>query len=133
MKVLEIGTGSGYQSCILLEMGARLHSIEVIPELHKKAVKMIDKMGYKANFYLKDGTKGLPTHAPYDRILVTAGAPAIPETLIDQLAPNGVAVIPVGDQQRQSMLKITKTPDNKFLTEEFGNFSFVPLKGEKGW
>lgn len=133
MKVLEIGTGSGYQSCILMEMGARLYSIEVIPDLHKKAVKMIEQLGYKGNFYLKDGTKGLATHAPYDRIIVTAGAPAIPETLIEQLKPNGIAIIPVGDQLTQKMLKITKAIDNNYLTETFGDFSFVPLKGEKGW
>ena len=132
-KTLEIGTGSGYQCCILLEMGARVFTIEYIRKLYEEASRFLPKMGYRAVFIHGDGTKGLPKYAPFDKIIVTAGAPAVPEKLTEQLAPYGVLVIPVGDSSQQKMVRITKTPENKLIHEEFDYFSFVPLMGEHGW
>jgi protein-L-isoaspartate(D-aspartate) O-methyltransferase len=132
-KVLEIGTGSGYQCCVLLELGAIVYTIEFQPVLYKRTKKVLPDMGYRPNFFLGDGSKGLPHMGPFDRILVTAGAPAIPQPLIDQLAPNGILVIPAGNGQKQEMIKIKKHSDGKITEERFGNFSFVPLKGAFGW
>lgn len=132
-KVLEIGTGSGYQSCVLLELGAELYSIEYNQKLHQDAVFLLKRMGYQGNFKLGDGSLGWPEHAPFDRILVTAGAPTVPSTLLEQLAIGGCLVIPVGDATTQKMLRITKQADQHFEQEAFGNYSFVPLLGKKGW
>lgn len=133
MKVLEIGTGSGYQSCILLELGAQVFTIEYQPVLFQKVKLKLPPMGYRPNFFLGDGSKGLISFAPYDRIIVTAGAPAIPQPLIDQLKPGGILVIPSGDTQRQEMIRIRKNLDGTLSEEMFGGFSFVPLKGTFGW
>jgi protein-L-isoaspartate(D-aspartate) O-methyltransferase len=133
MKVLEIGTGSGYQCSILAELGCKVFSIERIKPLYDKAKSLLTYMGYKVNFYYGDGTLGIPSQAPYDRIIVTAGAPVVPETLLDQLSNNGILVIPVGDTGTQKMLKITKDSSGNIQTQEYGNFSFVPLKGTNGW
>ena len=132
-KVLEIGTGSGYQTSILLEMGAEVYSIEYVKELYDKTKYFLGVLGYKANLYNGDGTLGMPKFAPYDKIIVTAGAPAVPEPLIEQLKINGVLIIPVGNMQQQSMLKLTKLGENKLLKETYADFSFVPLLGKKGW
>jgi protein-L-isoaspartate(D-aspartate) O-methyltransferase len=131
--VLEIGTGSGYQSCILLEMGAKVYTIEYNRKLYELAKRNLPEMGYNPQFFLGDGSKGLPTFAPFDKILVTAGAPFVPGSLISQLKEGGCLVIPVGDNKTQKMLRITKAKDNKIIKEEFDNFSFVPLLGEHGW
>ncbi len=132
-KVLEIGTGSGYQACILAELGAEVHSIEFIEKLHKQSKKMLNKMGYQQiHFYHGDGSKGLPEQAPYDGIIVTAAAPVIPNELVKQLTIGGRLVIPVGKGKSQVMTRLTKTSDAKVIKEEFKNFSFVPLRGEKG-
>ena len=133
MKVLEIGTGSGYQCAILSEMGAVVYTIEYQPVLFKKVRQILPKMGYRANFFLGDGSKGLPQFAPYDRIIVTAGAPSVPEPLLEQLAPGGILVIPSGDSKSQEMLRIEKHADGSLSEDRFGNFSFVPLKGSHGW
>lgn len=133
MKVLEIGTGSGYQCSILAELGCKVFSIERIKTLYDKAKSLLTYMGYKVNFYYGDGTLGVPSQAPYDRIIVTAGAPVVPETLLEQLNNNGILVIPVGDAGTQKMLKITKDSSGNIQTQEYGNFSFVPLKGTNGW
>jgi protein-L-isoaspartate(D-aspartate) O-methyltransferase len=133
MKVLEIGTGSGYQCAILMEMGALVYTIEYQPVLFKKARIALPAMGYRANFFLGDGSKGLPQFAPYDRIIVTAGAPSVPGPLIEQLAPGGILVIPSGDSKSQEMLRIQKNADGTLSEDRFGNFSFVPLKGSHGW
>lgn len=90
-------------------------------------------MGYRPNFFLGDGSKGLPQFAPFDRIIVTAGAPSVPEPLIAQLTVGGILVIPSGDNKKQEMLRITKNQDGSISEERFGNFSFVPLKGSHGW
>jgi protein-L-isoaspartate(D-aspartate) O-methyltransferase len=132
-KVLEIGTGSGYQCCILLELGAIVYTIEYNKVLFTRTSDFLPKMGYKANFFWGDGTLGLPKHAPYDRIIVTAGAPFIPQKLLSQLNVNGILVIPVGNEDSQKMMRIRKISDTQFEQEEFGIFRFVPLKGKEGW
>ena len=131
-KVLEIGTGSGYQACILLELGAKVFTIEYNKKLYETAKAFLPKLGYKPYFYLGDGSKGIPAKAPYDKIIVTAGAPVVPDALIEQLAEGGVLVIPVGNREKQVMLKIRKK-NGKLTKEEFDYFSFVPLLGEQGW
>jgi protein-L-isoaspartate(D-aspartate) O-methyltransferase len=131
-RVLEIGTGSGYQACVLLELGAKVYTIEYNRVLFERTREFLPKMGYKPYFFHGDGSKGLPAKAPFDKIIVTAGAPVIPDTLTDQLAEGGILVIPVGDREKQSMVRIRKKA-GKLLKEEFANFAFVPLLGEKGW
>ena len=131
-KVLEIGTGSGYQAAILVEMGAKVYTIEYNRKLYEKTKVFLPLMGYKPYFFFGDGSKGMPAKAPYDKILVTAGAPIIPDALIDQLAEGGILIIPVGDREKQKMVKIRKTK-GKLLKEEFDYFAFVPLLGEQGW
>lgn len=131
-KVLEIGTGSGYQACILLELGAVVYTIEYNRVLYERTRQFLPKMGYKPYFFHGDGSKGLPAKAPFDKIIVTAGAPVVPDALTDQLAEGGILVIPVGDREKQSMLRIRKN-GGKLFKEEFANFAFVPLLGEKGW
>ena len=131
-KVLEIGTGSGYQACILMEMGAKVYTIEYNRNLYEKTRDFLPELGYHPFFFFGDGSKGLPVRAPYDKIIVTAGAPIVPEALIDQLADNGILVVPVGDREKQKMVKLTKR-NGKLIKEEFDFFSFVPLLGEQGW
>lgn len=132
-KVLEIGTGSGYQACVLMEMGAKVYTIEYQPDLYARTKDFLPLLGYKPYFFHGDGSKGLLRFAPYDKIIVTAGAPAVPKALIDQLAVNGNLVIPVGDNQSQQMIRIHKKEDKKLIKETFDHFSFVPLKGSHGW
>lgn len=131
-KVLEIGTGSGYQACVLLEMGAKVYTIEYNKVLYQKTKELLPQLGYKPYFFLGDGSKGLPAKAPFDKIIVTAGAPVVPKALTDQLNENGVLVIPVGDKEKQAMLRIRKK-NGKLFQEEFNDFAFVPLLGEDGW
>ncbi len=131
-KVLEIGTGSGYQACVLIEMGAKVYTIEYNKNLYEGTRDFLPQLGYNPFFFYGDGSKGLPVRAPYDRIIVTAGAPTVPEALIKQLSDNGILIVPVGDRDKQMMLKLTKRRD-KVIKEEFDFFSFVPLLGEKGW
>lgn len=131
-KVLEIGTGSGYQAAILVEMGAKVYTIEFNRKLYEKTKEFLPTLGYKPFFFYGDGSKGIPAKAPYDKILVTAGAPVIPNALIDQLADEGILIIPVGDREKQKMVKIKKTK-GKLVKEEFDYFAFVPLLGEQGW
>lgn len=131
-KVLEIGTGSGYQACVLLEMGAKVYTIEYNRVLFEKTRDFLPFLGYKAFFFHGDGSKGLRAKAPYNKIIVTAGAPVVPQALTDQLAEGGILVIPVGNREKQAMLRIRKMK-GKLYTEEFENFAFVPLLGEDGW
>ncbi len=131
-KVLEIGTGSGYQAAVLLEIGAKVYTIEYNRKLYEHTKKFIPELGYKPFFFFGDGSKGLPAKAPFDKIIVTAGAPVVPSALTDQLTENGILIIPVGDRERQKMLRITKK-QGKLLQEEFDNFAFVPLLGDQGW
>ena len=133
-KVLEIGTGSGYQCCVLLEMGVKVYTIEYIQKLHERSRAMLSQMGYKGvTFIHGDGSRGLPTHAPFDKIIVTAGAPTVPTALLQQLRIGGILVIPVGDEKQQKMLRLTKESDSKIRKEEFDGFSFVKLRGAQGW
>jgi protein-L-isoaspartate(D-aspartate) O-methyltransferase len=132
-KVLEIGTGSGYQAAVLMQMGATVYSIERIEKLHLKADKLLKAMGYQPILKCADGTKGWPEHAPFDKIIVTAGAPVIPNTLAAQLKIGGILVIPVGDMKKQKMISVVRKTEIKFEQIELDNFAFVPLVGEKGW
>jgi protein-L-isoaspartate(D-aspartate) O-methyltransferase len=131
-KVLEIGTGSGYQACILLELGAKVYTIEYNRTLFERTRDFLPEIGYRPYFFYGDGSKGLPAKAPFDKILVTAGAPVVPTALTEQLAEGGILVIPVGDREKQVMLQIRKK-GGKLLKQEFTNFAFVPLRGEEGW
>lgn len=131
-KVLEIGTGSGYQACVLLELGAKVYTIEYNRNLYETSKAFLPKLGYNPYFFYGDGSKGLPPKAPFDKIIVTAGAPVVPDALTDQLAEGGILVIPVGDRESQKMLRIRKRGTG-LLKEEFDNFAFVPLLGEQGW
>ena len=113
-------------------MGARLYTIEYNRKLFEKAREFLPSLGYCPYFFYGDGSKGLPGKAPFDKIIVTAGAPVVPVALTDQLAENGVLVIPVGDREKQTMVKLTKTK-GKLVREDFDYFAFVPLLGEGGW
>ncbi len=133
-KVLEIGTGSGYQAAVLLELGVELYTIEYIKPLLQKAATLLKK--YKGIVHLihGDGSKGVAKYAPYDAIIVTAGAPAIQNELLKQLKIGGKLVIPVGDgRENQKMHRITRMSENKFHREILGDFKFVPLVGDGGW
>lgn len=132
-KILEIGTGSGYQACVLVENGVDLVTIEYKEKLSRLAQRMLKYMGYTPRFIIGDGSLGYDKFAPYDGIIVTAGAPTVPQALIDQLKSGGHLVIPVGDRKTQRMLRLTKQPDGRITKEEYSNFSFVPLLGDDGW
>lgn len=132
-KVLEIGTGSGYQTCILLELGAEVYTIERQENLYGRAIKVLPYMGYQPNFFLGDGSQGIPEHAPYDKILVTAGAPFVPDTLVAQMRVGGLLVIPVGDEKEQKMVSIIKVDEDNYERIELDTFRFVPLVGEQAW
>lgn len=129
-KVLEIGTGSGYQSCVLLELGAKLYTIERQIELHNKTRVLFRKLNYNPKTFYGDGYKGLPAYAPFDKILVTAGAPHIPEALKEQLNVGGMLVIPVGFDE-QIMTAVIRTSESEFETIEYGSFRFVPMLKDK--
>jgi protein-L-isoaspartate(D-aspartate) O-methyltransferase len=126
-KVLEIGTGSGFQTAILCALGVKVFSIERQRELYLKAKNIIDILKFNPKLYYGDGYKGRPLDAPFDRILVTCGAPFIPDDLLNQLKVGGKLVIPVGDGSVQEMKRITKKSESEFITEDFGGFSFVPM------
>jgi protein-L-isoaspartate(D-aspartate) O-methyltransferase len=130
-KVLEIGTGSGYQACILAEMGAKVFTIERQRSLFHNAVKFLPSLRYTIKVFYGDGYKGLPAYAPFDKILVTAGAPYIPEPLVEQLNIGGILVIPVGASDVQIMTTVTKTGEKESVKREHGAFRFVPLLEDK--
>jgi protein-L-isoaspartate(D-aspartate) O-methyltransferase len=132
-KVLEIGTGSGYQTCILLELGAKVYTIERQEKLYERTKQVLPYMGYKPKFFLGDGSKGIATHAPYDKIIVTAGAPTVPEILLNQLNIGGILVIPVGDEDSQKMVTILKIGEHDYEKHVLDTFRFVPLVGDKAW
>lgn len=131
-RVLEIGTGSGYQAAILAEMGCRVFTIERHMDLHLQARKLLERLGYRVATRCGDGTVGWSEFAPYDGIIVTAAAPEVPEALLHQLADNGHMVIPVGDLDIQSLRIVAKEGDRYRVREDRG-FKFVPLIGKKGW
>jgi protein-L-isoaspartate(D-aspartate) O-methyltransferase len=130
-KVLEVGTGSGYQACILAEIGARVFSVERQKSLYDKAVKFLPTVGYNIKLFYGDGYKGLPAFAPFDKILVTAGAPFIPDPLVEQLKPGGILVIPVGSGDIQIMTTVEKRAGKEIIIKEHGTFRFVPLLEDK--
>lgn len=132
-RVLEIGTGSGYQTCILLELGAEVYTIERQPNLYQRALQVLPYMGYQPHFFLGDGSKGIPEHAPYDKILVTAGAPFVPEVMLTQLKIGGVLVIPVGSEKEQKMMTVIRVGEKEFERIELDTFRFVPLVGDQAW
>ena len=132
-KVLEIGTGSGYQTCILIELGAKVFTIERQENLYIRTRQVLPHMGYQANFFYGDGSKGIAEYAPYDKIIVTAGAPLVPEILLKQLKIGGILVIPVGDEKTQKMITVLRIAENDFERFVLDTFRFVPLVGEKAW
>lgn len=127
-KVLEVGTGSGYQAAILAEMGVRVFSMERIRKLHQDAQIILRELGYPVKLFLGDGYQGLPTYAPFDRILITAAAPAIPEALMRQLVVGGILVAPVGGRDLQVMTRCIRTGPDEFAFSTHGSFVFVPMK-----
>lgn len=127
-KVLEVGTGSGYQAAVLAEMGARVFTVERILKLHQQARQILKEMGYTIKLFYGDGYAGLPAYAPFDRILITAGAPAIPEALKLQLAVGGILVVPIGQRDVQTMTRCIRTGEDEWQTTAHGSFVFVPMK-----
>ena len=131
-KVLEIGTGSGYQSAILLELGASVYTIERQRKLFLKAQQNLTDLGYKPHFFYGDGFQGKPSYGPFDRILVTAGAKDVPDSLSRQLKTGGIMVIPIGGSLSQEMIRIVRHGKDDFEKTGHGAFAFVPmLKGTK--
>jgi protein-L-isoaspartate(D-aspartate) O-methyltransferase len=133
-KVLEIGTGSGYQAAVLAKLAEQVYTVERIVVLARRARRILDSIGCN-NVHIKvsDGTIGWPEHRPYDVILVTAGAPNVPQEYLDQLAPGGRLIIPVGEYRTQTLRRITRMPDDSFSSEDITTCRFVPLIGESGW
>ncbi len=133
-KVLEIGTGSGYQACVLAQLVDKVYTIERHRKLFERATRIMKELGCRnVRTFYGDGYKGIPAFAPYDKIIVTAAAPEVPQALIDQLKPGGWMVIPYGEGETQVMLRIKKGEDGSLKTEKFDYFRFVPmLKGKVG-
>jgi len=133
-KILEIGTGSGYQAAVLAHLGANLFSVERIEKLHLSAKRILRELNYNATLIYDDGSLGLGQYAPYDKIIVTAGAPRIPLSYIHQLRIGGKIIIPVGKtKEQQKMVLATKTGEETISHEVLGDFKFVPLIGKQGW
>jgi len=126
-KILEIGTGSGYQTAVLAELGTKIYTIERQRELFGKAQALLSEMQYSAHFFLGDGYEGKSMFAPFDKVLVTAGAREIPKKLLSQLAVGGKMVIPVGNSDTQEMIVIDKISEKEYKTTKYGEFSFVPM------
>lgn len=132
-KVLEIGTGSGYQAALLAVMGARVYTVERQWELYQRARQLFARLGLPVQTRFGDGSLGWSEHAPYDGIIVTAAAPHIPKPLKEQLAISGRLVIPVGGPQSQILVRLRRVSEQEYDYEEFGEFRFVPLIGKEGW
>ncbi len=133
-KVLEIGTGSGYQAAILARLADRIYTVERIRALALRARKALDSIGLlNINLKISDGTTGWEEEAPFDAIMVTAGAPAVPAAYVDQLKPGGRLVIPVGSEALQTLVRITKEADGSVIREEWGGCRFVKLIGVHSW
>ncbi|RYD70485.1 MAG: protein-L-isoaspartate(D-aspartate) O-methyltransferase [Sphingobacteriales bacterium] len=132
-KVLEIGTGSGYQTCILLELGAKVFTIERQENIYNRTIQVLPGMGYKPMFFCGDGSRGIAEHAPFDKIIVTAGAPLVPEILLKQLRVGGILVIPVGDEKTQKMVTVLKVSETDYEKIVLDTFRFVPLVGDQAW
>jgi protein-L-isoaspartate(D-aspartate) O-methyltransferase len=132
-KILEIGTGSGYQAAILLNIGAKVFGVERCPDLAKKAKEKNNFLGYTIKLKIGDGTLGWSEFAPYDKIIVTAAAPKVPQNLLEQLAVGGRLVIPVGSRFSQELTVIAKKGKDEFRSKAVCGCVFVPLIGEEGW
>ncbi len=132
-KVLEIGTGSGYQAAILEKMGARVYTIERHNDLYRKTQKLFDKLRIRVSTKCGDGTIGWDVNAPFDGIIVTAGSPDIPESLKKQLAIGGRLVIPVGGKRTQTLKVVSRTSEHEYDIESIPEFAFVPLIGREAW
>ncbi|UOQ51798.1 protein-L-isoaspartate(D-aspartate) O-methyltransferase [Hymenobacter cellulosivorans] len=132
-RVLEIGTGSGYQCAVLLQLTPTVYSIEYNAVLFENTRRRLAAFGLPAHLFCGDGSMGLPEHAPFDKILVTAGSPTIPRTLLRQLRVGGSLVIPVGNESSQRMMRVVRESAEEFVREEFEEFRFVPLLGQAGW
>jgi protein-L-isoaspartate(D-aspartate) O-methyltransferase len=133
-RVLEVGTGSGYQAAVLAELSFFVYSVERMAELHAAARRIIGELGYaNVRLILGDGGEGIPEEAPFDRVLVAAAAPSVPSALCDQLSDNGVMVVPVGDYRFSQVLVIVRRIGNRFQTTESIGCRFVPLVGEGGF
>jgi protein-L-isoaspartate(D-aspartate) O-methyltransferase len=133
-KVLEIGTGSGYQAAILAELAGQVYTVERIPELSQHAQEVIQSLGYtNVHFKVSDGTLGWPEEAPFDKIIVTAGAPSIPPSLVSQLRANGLIVIPVGNEDHQTLIVGVKATSGALDETSVCSCVFVKLKGKEGW
>jgi protein-L-isoaspartate(D-aspartate) O-methyltransferase len=133
MKVLEIGTGSGYQAAILFDMGCDVYSIERNLDLHHRAAKLFDKLSIRVHAKYGDGTIGWTEYSPFDRIIVTAGSPSIPVKLKEQLVIGGKMIVPVGDRNTQKLYLLEKISKDEFESEIIPQFAFVPLIGRDGW
>jgi len=132
-KVLELGTGSGYEAAVLAELSGEVITVEIIPELSKSAERVLDRLGYSnIKFHIAGRTMGWPKDAPYEAIIVSAGAPCVPQILLDQLAWEGRMIIPVGSHSQQELLKITKHRQGEKV-DNLGGCYFVPLIGEGAW
>jgi protein-L-isoaspartate(D-aspartate) O-methyltransferase len=131
-KILEIGTGSGYQTAILAEMGAEVYTVERIPSLAIQAENLLKDLGYKIEYKIGDGSTGWKDKGEFDKIIVSAASPDIPGSLIDQLAEGGILVIPAGDRLIQNLIKIEKN-HNGITRTHHGGCAFVPLIGAEGW
>jgi protein-L-isoaspartate(D-aspartate) O-methyltransferase len=132
-RVLELGTGSGYQTAILAELAAEVTTIDFLPELSARAAERLKALGYKGiTFLVGDGTRGAPERAPFDRILATGSLPSIPDVLRDQLTAEGILVAPVGTRWEQELVRLRRTPGGDRI-EHLGGCRFVPLIGEHGW
>jgi protein-L-isoaspartate(D-aspartate) O-methyltransferase len=130
-KVLEVGTGSGYQAAVLALLGARVYTIERIRGLYLSAQKILEKLGLHVRSYYGDGYKGLPAYAPFDKIIVTAGASEVPQALVEQLRNGGRMVIPVGEGDLQEMMLVTKDAEGRVEHKKLGSFRFVPMLENK--
>lgn len=131
-KILEIGTGSGYQACVLAEMGAKVYTVERQKKLYQKTKALLPQLGFHTiKCFYGDGFKGIDTFAPYDRILITAAAPEISHQLLSQLKEGGLLVVPYGSGDVQQMLRLQKKSDGSIISEEFGSFRFVPMLKDK--
>lgn len=131
-KVLEVGTGSGYQAAIIAEMGCDVYSVERIPELARRAKRVLEELGYNVKIKIGDGTLGWDDFAPYDRIIVTAAGPEIPPSLYNQLKEGGSIIMPVGDRYFQDLILVKKL-GNRMEKKNFGGCQFVLLRGIEGW
>jgi protein-L-isoaspartate(D-aspartate) O-methyltransferase len=133
-RVLEIGTGSGYQAAVLAELGCRVYTIEKIAELSRTARRLLDKLGYQSILIRwGDGGDGWPQYAPFTRVVVTAACPCVPSALLEQLSKDGILVVPVGPPGDQFLIRLRKPNGQRLVTERLEKCKFVPLVGRSGW